>query len=137
MTARQRRAWSFAAATVPAVMVCAANAWQWVLFGCAAAAVLHLYMYFARRTHGLSLTESYEAAFGVPFGRVLLGLTALWTLLALAGAAGGASAAFPDGEGGGLLRLRCCFWRGLHAGTARVSRHGARRWRRRCWRGCI
>ena len=70
MTARQRRAWSFAAATVPAVMVCAANAWQWVLFGCAAAALLHLYMYFARRRHGLCLTESYAAAFGVPFGRV-------------------------------------------------------------------
>ena len=95
MTARQRRAWSFAAATVPAVMVCAANAWQWVLYGCAAAAGLHLYMYFARSRHGLCLTESYAAAFGVPFGRVLLGLTALWTLLALAGAAGGASAAFP------------------------------------------
>ena len=129
MTARQRRAWSFAAATVPAVMVCAANAWQWVLFGCAAAAGLHLYMYLARSRHGLCLTESYAAAFGVTFGRVLLGLTALWTLLALAGAAGGASAAFPDGEEGRLAPaavlllagLACRYGAGIPARCAAVA----------------
>ena len=129
MTARQRRAWSFAAATVPAVMVCAANAWQWVLFGCAAAALLHLYMYLARRRHGLCLTESYAAAFGAPLGRALLGLTALWTLLALAGAAGGASAAFPDGEEGRLAPaavlllagLACRYGAGIPARCAAVA----------------
>ena len=133
MTARQRRAWSFAAATVPAVMVCAANAWQWVLFGCAAAALLHLYMYLARRRHGLCLTESYAAAFGAPLGRALLGLTALWTPEPQAAR----PPHFRTVRRGGLPRLRCCFWRGLRAGTARASRHAARLWRRRCWRVCI
>ena len=38
---RQLHAWSFAAATVPAVMTCAGIAWPWVLAGCAAAAVFY------------------------------------------------------------------------------------------------
>ena len=50
----------------------------------------------------MSLTESYTAAFGNFIGRLLLGLTAVWTLLALARTASGAAAAFPEGDGAGM-----------------------------------
>ena len=99
---RQLHAWSFAAATVPAVMTCAGIAWPWVLAGCAAAAVFYFLLGLLRRRTGMSLAESYTAAFGNFIGRLLLGLTAVWTLLALARTASGAAAAFPEGDGAGM-----------------------------------
>ena len=50
----------------------------------------------------MSLAESYTAAFGNFIGRLLFGLTAIWTLLALARTASGAAAAFPEGDGAGM-----------------------------------
>ena len=50
----------------------------------------------------MGLTESYTTAFGNFIGRLLLGLTAVWTLLALARTASGAAAAFPEGDGAGM-----------------------------------
>ena len=99
---RQLHAWSFAAATVPAVMTCAGIAWPWVLAGCAAAAAFYFLLGLLRRRTGMSLTESYTTAFGNFIGRLLLGLTAVWTLLALARTASGAAAAFPEGDGAGM-----------------------------------
>ena len=99
---RQFHAWSFAAATVPAVMTCAGIAWPWVLAGCAAAAAFYFLLGLLRRRTGMSLTESYTTAFGNFIGRLLLGLTAVWTLLALARTASGAAAAFPEGDGAGM-----------------------------------
>lgn len=102
MTARQRRAWSFAAATVPAVMVCAGKPWPWVLAGSGAAAVYYLILYTLRCTSAVSMTESYPAALGQGLGRTLLTLTGIWSLLALSNAASGAAAAFPEDEAGKL-----------------------------------
>ena len=45
---RQLHAWSFAAATVPAVMTCAGIAWPWVLAGCAAAAAFCMRRKFSK-----------------------------------------------------------------------------------------
>ena len=113
MTPRQRRAWAFAAATVPAVMVCAGRSWHWVLIGSAAAGAYYLILYFLRRAGGMTLTESYRAGFGEAAGRIMLGLTALWTLLTLANAASGASAAFPEGEEGKLAPAAVLLLAGL------------------------
>ena len=98
MSPRQRRAWTFAAATVPAVMVCAGRSWHWVLIGSAGAAGYYLILYFLRRAGGMTLAESYQAGFGRISGRIVLALTAGWTLLTLANAATGAAAAFPGEE---------------------------------------
>ena len=97
MSRRQQWAWCFAAGSVPAVMVCAGRAWTWVLAGCAAAAVFYFILWLLRRQNGLALTEVYPMAFGAPFGRALLALTAVWQLLALANTVTGAAAAFPEG----------------------------------------
>lgn len=79
-------------------MVCAGSAWPWVLAGGAAAAGIWLGLRTLESAGELPLSESYGAAFGKPVGRGLLGLTALWTLLALARTASGAAAAFPEVE---------------------------------------
>ena len=83
-------------------MTCAGIAWPWVLAGCAAAAAFYFLLGLLRKRSGMSLAESYTAAFGEFAGRVLLGLTAVWTLLALARTVSGAAAAFPEGDGAGM-----------------------------------
>ena len=83
-------------------MTCAGIAWPWVLAGCAAAAAFYFLLWLLRKRTGTGLAESYTAAFGNFIGRLLLGLTAVWTLLALARTASGAAAAFPEGDGAGM-----------------------------------
>lgn len=98
ISARQRGAWSLAASSVPAVMVCAGRPWTQVLLGSMLAAVMAVVLGTLCKKNGLGLCESYRAAFGGLAGRVLLLLTALWTLMTLANTAPGATAAFPGGE---------------------------------------
>lgn len=98
ITARQRGAWGLAASSVPAVMVCAGRPWAQVLAGCVLVALTAAVLGALGRSSGLGLCESYRAAFGGGAGRVLLVLTAAWTLLTLANTAPGAAAAFPDAE---------------------------------------
>lgn len=98
ITARQCGAWSLAASSVPAVMVCAGRPWTQVLLGCLLAAVTAAVLGTLCKKNGLGLCESYRVAFGGVAARGLLLLTAVWTLLTLANTAPGAAAAFSDGE---------------------------------------
>ena len=117
MTVRQRRAGCFAAATVPAVRVCAGSGWNRVLIGCAAAAAVLVRLRLMGKD-GRALTEVYPDAFGSIGGRILLALTAVWTLFALMRTARGAAAAFPEGQTGKLAPwtlLALAAWSGLDA----------------------
>ena len=104
MTRRQELAWIFAAVSAPVVMRCANLPWQWVLAACAFAALYYIIICILRLLHGgeRSLTELAQEAFGGVGGRMLLLLSAVWTLLAAAKAAEGSALAFPNGREAGL-----------------------------------
>lgn len=128
MTRRQELAWVFAAVSAPVVMRCANLPWQWVLAACAFAALYYIIICILRLLHGgeRSLTELAQEAFGNVGGRVLLLLSAAWTLLAAAKAAEGSALAFPNGREAGLsgivlLALAALAGRKGTAATARCA----------------
>lgn len=115
MSATQKTAFCFAAATVPAVMTCAGRPWPWVLAACAAAAAVLALLRYAN----VPLTQLYINVWGNTLGRIVLLATALWSLLAAADAAANAPAAFPDGQ---TDRLACAV---ILALAALAGRNGA------------
>ena len=99
MSGRQRLAWVFVAASAPIVMVFASVPWQWAL---AAGAVAVIYYYIVYRLSsavggGRTLCALSREAFG-GFGRPILAVGAVWTLLAAADTAVGSAAAFAGGD---------------------------------------
>ena len=97
ISGRQSGAWAFCALSVPAVLSCAGQSWNWVLLGCAAAAAFFVLAgSLSGKREQRNLTELMPQAFGRYAGKTLLGLGGTYTLLAAAQTAARAGAAFPD-----------------------------------------
>ena len=99
LTARQLRAWSFCALSVPAAMVLPGRGWLWSLGGSLAACGLAAAQQALQRRSGLGMRAAFACAFGQRAGRLLAAGELVWLLLAAAGAAGACQIAFEDDLG--------------------------------------
>ena len=111
LTRRQQLAWCFGALGVPAMLLCASAAWQWVLTAGAVAALYYIIVWrLWVRAGQKPLLELARDAFGGA-GRGILIAAALWTLTALADTARRSAAAFPESREGvlcGVVLLILC-----------------------------
>lgn len=98
LTRRQTVAWCFCASTVPAVMTCAGLPWQWVLAGCAASAAFLWLVCAAMRqaANENGLCGVVQTAFGKYGGKIVLVMSAIWTLFAASDTAAACARAFSD-----------------------------------------
>ncbi len=111
MTRRQQLAWCFGALGVPAMLLCASAAWQWVLAAGALAALYYIIVWQLWVRAGQKPLPALACeAFGGA-GRGILTAAALWTLTALADTARRSAAAFPESREGllcGAVLLILC-----------------------------
>lgn len=111
LTRRQQLAWCFGALGVPAMLLCASAAWQWVLLAGALAALYYIIVWrLWVRAGQKPLPVLARDAFG-GVGRGILIAAALWTLTALGDTARRSAAAFPESREGllcGVVLLILC-----------------------------
>lgn len=111
LTRRQQLAWCFGALGVPAMLLCASAAWQWVLVAGACAALYYIIVWRLWVRAGQKPLPGLACeAFGGA-GRGILIAAALWTLTALADTARRSAAAFPESREGllcGVVLLILC-----------------------------
>lgn len=123
---RQLCALCFCAFTVPAIMLLPRAGWLWAGAACAVAAILFAWMAVLRRRCASDLAAITCFAWG-GFGRILLALTLLWTLLLLGAAARTLCGAYPSGNSEPLVGLMLLLLASYAAskGSAVVARAGA------------